>query len=210
MEKLEKENQFRKYFNFYQKKVLPVVEKYAMQNPEVYHGLHTHTDAVVFRAIDYALELGKNPMPVLFAAACHDMARVHDGYDATHAEKAVPLAKKVMNHFPKRLSDVEKGTVLVAIRDHTTGIQAGDYICACLWDADRTRLAWERGYYEKYFNTEYAKKVASGNAIEYIKWQNKVLKRTNKDREGKQTISLEKNKQDLMRLLSNLKSYLKS
>ena len=176
---------------------------------EGYHGLHTHTDAVVFRAIDYALELGKNPIPVIFAAACHDMAKNHDGYDAIHGEKALPLARKVMNRFPKRLTDSEKGTVLAAIRAHTTGTQTSVYICACLWDADRTRLAWERGFYEHYFNTPYAKKVASGNPKEYITWQNKVLGRPNKDREGVLGINWSKEKEKLSQIISNLKGYLK-
>ena len=209
MEKLEKEKKIKEYFSFYQKKVLPVVEKYATQKKDKYHGLHTHTDAVVFRAIDYALELGKNPMPVLFAAACHDMARIQEGPDEGHGERAIPLARKVMNRFPKRLTDTEKETVLTAIRTHTTGEQTSDYICACLWDADRTRLAWERGYHEKYFNTAYAKKVASSPAMDYITWQNKTLRRSNKDREGKQSISLQKDKKDLMTLMQKLNVYLK-
>ena len=209
MKKLSKASQIREYFSFYQKKVLPVVEKYATQELGRYHGLHTHTDAVVFRAIDYALELKQNPMPVLFAAACHDMARMNNGADEGHAERAVPLARKVMNRFPKRLSDVEKETVLTAIRTHTTGEQTSDYVCACLWDADRTRLAWERGYHEKYFNTAYAKKVASSPAMDYITWQNKTLRRSNKDREGKQSISLQKDEKDLMAMMKKLSVYLK-
>lgn len=209
MEKLEKDNQIREYFDFYQKKVFPYVKKYATQPLKGYHGLEDHTDAVVFRAIDYALELGENPMPVIFAAACHDMARINDDVDTGHAERALPLARKVMNRFPKRLTDTEKETVLTAIRMHTTGTQTSDYICACLWDADRTRLAWERGYHEKYFNTPYAKKIASGDAKEYIKRQNRILGRTNKDRESNQTLSLQKNKQDLMEMFNRLKTYLK-
>ena len=209
MKKLEKDNQIREYFDFYQTKVLPYVEKYATQKVEGYHGLHTHTDAVVFRAIDYALELGENPMPVIFAAACHDMARINDDEDLGHAERALPLARKVINRFPKRLTDTEKETVLTAIRMHTTGMQTSNYICACLWDADRTRLAWERGYREKYFNTSYAKKVASGNSEQYIKWQNKVLGRVNKDREGVQTFSMKKDMEKIMQLLQTLKGSLK-
>ncbi|MBR6231797.1 MAG: HD domain-containing protein [Alphaproteobacteria bacterium] len=209
MEKLEKDAQIKEYFDFYQKKVLPYVKKYATQPLKGYHGLEDHTDAVVFRAIDYALELGKNPIPVIFAAACHDMARINDNEDPGHAERALPLAQKVMNRFPKRLTDTEKETVLTAIRMHTTGSQASDYICACLWDADRTRLAWERGYHEKYFNTEYAKKIASGDAKTYITRQNKILGRINKDQESNQTISLQKNKKELMKLYNRLKDYFK-
>ena len=209
MKTLTKDAQIREYFDFYQKKVFPYVKKYATQPLKGYHGLEDHTDAVVFRAIDYALELGKNPMPVIFDAACHDMARIQDGPDEGHAERAVPLARKVMNRFPKRLTEVEKETVLTAIRMHTIGTQTSDYICACLWDADRTRLAWERGYHEHHFNTPYAKEKASGNAWQYITWQNKVLGRINKDRESNQTISLEKNKKDLMQLMEKLKVYQK-
>ena len=209
MKKLTKDAQIKEYFDFYQQKVLPKVQKLATQPKYGYHGLLTHTDAVVFRAIDYALELGENPMPVIFAAACHDMARINDFEDLGHAERALPLARKVMNRFPKRLTEVEKETVLSAIRHHTTGTQASDYISACLWDADRTRLAWERGYHEKYFNTPYAKKIVSGNAAEYIKRQNKILERPNKDQESNQTISLQKNKKELMELYDRLKVYLK-
>ena len=209
MKKLTKESQIREYFDFYQKKVLPKVEKIATQKLSGYHGLHTHTDAVVFRAIDYALELGENPMPVLFAAACHDMARTHDAYDEEHGANAVPMAKKIMARFPAKLTEVEQESVLSAIQNHTIGAKTSDYISACLWDADRTRLAWERGYYEKYFNTDYAKKIASGNPKEYIAWQNKVLGRTNKDREGMQTICLKKTADDLKSLIERLKTYTK-
>jgi HD superfamily phosphohydrolase YqeK len=202
-----KESKIREYFDFYQKKVLPEVEKLATQKKEGYHGLHTHTDAVVFRAIDYALELGKNPMPVLFAAACHDMARTHDDYDEMHGENALPMAQKIMQKFKKELTDLEKQSVLSAIENHTIGSKTSDYISACLWDADRTRLAWERGYYEKYFNTDYAKQVASGDGKKYITWQNKVLGRTNKDREGLQTVSLKKKTDELKSLMEQLKTH---
>ena len=206
MEQTKKESLIKKYFDFYQKKVLPEVEKLATQKKEGYHGLYTHTDAVVFRALDYALESGGNPMPVLFAAACHDMARTHDHYDKEHGRRAVPLAQKVIAKFPGKISEKEEFLVCYAIQNHTEGTQTNDYISSCLWDADRTRLAWERGFFEKYFNTPYAKKVASGNAKKYIAWQNKTLGRTNKDREGIQTISLKKDKKDLMAFIEKLKS----
>ena len=203
MEKLEKENQIREYFQFYQTKVLPEVEKLATQKKEGYHGLHTHTDSVVFRAIDYALELGKNPVPVVFAAACHDMARTHDAYDEEHGPNAVPLDKKVMAKFPDQLTEEEQRSVLTAIQYHTEGIQANDYISACLWDADRTRLSWERGYIEKFFNTEYAKQTASGSPAKYITWQNKVLGRPNIDLES----NLITTKESLARVMAHTGRY---
>ena len=175
MKILEKENKIRQYFDFYQNEVLPKVEKLATQTKEGYHGLYTHTKSVVFRAIDYALELGKNPLPVIFAAACHDMARVNDFYDEEHGKNAVPFAQQVMDQFPNKLTKEEQASVLYAIENHTTGTLANNYISACLWDADRTRLSWERGYSEKFFNTEYAKKVAAGSCKNYIDWQNMIL-----------------------------------
>lgn len=205
MNQAEKEEQVRKYFDFYQTKVLPEVEKLATQKKEGYHGLYTHTDSVVFRAIDYALELGENPMPVLFAAACHDMARTHDSYDEQHGKNAVPLAKKVMAKFPEKLTKKEQDSVLEAIQNHTAGTQANNYISACLWDADRTRLSWERGYHEQFFNTDYAKKVASGEAKEYLVWQNKVLGRSDEDREG----VLKKDEDVLLQMLQQIKEHLK-
>jgi HD superfamily phosphohydrolase YqeK len=137
------------------------------------------------------------------------MARTHDDYDEMHGENALPMAQKIMHKFKNELTDLEKQSVLLAIKDHTTGGNAGDYISACLWDADRTRLSWERGYREMFFNTEYGKKVASGDAKKYITWQNKVLGRTNKDREGNQTICLTKEKEDLLKLIDRLKTHQK-
>ena len=190
MEKLEKERQIQKYFSFYRNSVLPEVEKLASQKKEGYHGLYTHTKAVVFRSIDYALELGKNPMPALFAAACHDMARINDFYDEDHGKNAVPLAQKIMAKFPDKLTETEQQSVLEAIRNHTVGTQAPDYVSACLWDADRTRLSWEHGYHEKFFNTEYAKQVASGSEQEYRIWQNKVLAKPNNNK-GNQNVFIQ-------------------
>ena len=208
MEKLEKEAQIQKYFYFYQTKVLPEVEKLATQKKEGYHGLYTHTKSVVFRAIDYALELGENPMPALFAAACHDMARVHEFYDEQHGENAVPFAQKVMAKFPDKLTEQEQQSVLEAIKNHTTGTQANDYVSACLWDADRTRLAWERGYYEKFFNTAYAKTVASGSEAEYRAWQDKVLNGGD-EREDGQRSSSQKPANDLAQIMDRMNKRIK-
>ena len=190
MKQLEKENQIREYFDFYQREVLPEVEKWGFQQEDGYHGLYTHTKAVVFRAIDYALELGKNPVPVIFAAACHDMARIGNGPEKKHGPDALPLAEKVMEKFPKLLNETERQAVSRAIEFHTEGQKAPDYISACLWDADRTRLAWDFGYHAEYFNTDYAKRIASHGAEQYTDWQNKVLWEKNNSCEKIQKKSL--------------------
>ena len=161
----------RKYFNFYQNKVLPRVEICSTQSQDGCHALHTHTSAVVFRGIDYALSLGENPIPVVFAGAFHDMARIHDGLDVNHGINAVPNAQKIMQKFQTILTDTDKERIIFAIANHTSGTFAPDYVSKCLWDADRTRLSWVYGYESKYFNTERGKYVASHPYIDYIKFQ---------------------------------------
>ncbi len=164
-------NIMREMFNFYSKQVLPRVKLYSTQNPNSFHALDKHTSAVVFRGIDYAISLDKNPVPVIFAGAFHDMARKNDFFDENHGANAVPNAQKIMQEFRNILTDDMQTSIIYAIINHTTGKYAPDYISSCLWDADRTRMSWVYGYNPTYFNTERAKHVASHPADEYIKFQ---------------------------------------
>ncbi|MBR4624293.1 MAG: hypothetical protein IKO56_01995, partial [Alphaproteobacteria bacterium] len=164
-----------KYFNFYDEQLKPLILQYATQNQEGMHGLNTHTNAVVFRGIDYALHMGQDPMPVVFACAFHDMARVHDDLDFDHGKNAVPMATKIMKNFPDLFSKETKLSILSAIMNHTSGTIATDYIAACLWDADRTRLSWKYGFNEKFFNTKRGVYVASSHFAKYITFQKKCF-----------------------------------
>lgn len=167
--------EMQRYFGFYAHKVLPHVELCSTQNTEGCHALHTHTSAVVFRGIDYALSLDKNPTPVIFAGAFHDMARTHDGWDTHHGEKAIPNAKKIMREFTDVLTENDMANIIYAIANHTTGTVAPDYVSACLWDADRTRMSWVYGYESKHFNTSRAKYVASHPYQDYINFQQQCV-----------------------------------
>lgn len=165
----------KKYFNFYTQNVLPHVEKYATQNPNGCHALDKHTTSVVFRGIDYALSLNKNPLPVVFAGAFHDMARTNDGFDTEHGKRAVPYAEKIMLQFTNILDAHAQSNIIYAIENHTTGTIAPDYVSACLWDADRTRMSWAYGFNSKFFNTARAKYVASHSATDYVNFQRKCF-----------------------------------
>jgi hypothetical protein len=165
----------RKYFKFYQTQILPYITLCTTQNPNGCHALDKHTSAVVFRGIDYALSLNENPIPVVFAGAFHDMARTNDGFDKNHGADAVPNAVKIMQYFPTVLSVKTQEQIVYAITNHTTGAIAPDYISACLWDADRTRMSWVYGFDEKCFNTERGKYVASHPACDYVKFQQKCF-----------------------------------
>lgn len=173
----DKRNRLKEYFNFYQNEVLPQIRTIpeVTQKDYGYHGLLTHTEWVVIRWIFFALSMDKNVYPVIFACAWHDLARVDDYHDELHWPNAVPIVSKLMDMFNDLLTEDEKEKVKNAVKNHTIWVLAPDYISACLWDADRCRLAWEGDFYEKYFNTEMWKYIASHDAGGFIEFENKCL-----------------------------------
>lgn len=182
----------KEYFDYYEKDVIPVIKRClkVTQSDFWFHGFFTHTDSVVFRGIYYALYLNENPVPVIFACAFHDLARTDDEYNEIHWERAVPIAEEIMENFSDVLSEDQKKSVIYAVKNHTVWlkapdyIQARDYISACLWDADRTRLWWMYWYDENLMSTDEAKRIASWNAEEFLKFQNECLGRDlDEDRE---------------------------
>ena len=156
-------------FDQYLIEIMPIVEKFAIQPKYGYHGLYTHTAAVVFRGIDYVIHIEKPTTPVILACAFHDMARTNDDYDLEHGANAIPLANYVMDEIGG-IDTATRNSILYAVKNHSINTKPNDYIHACLDDADRTRLAWECGYFAKYFTTPRAHSVASGNAEAYLKF----------------------------------------
>ena len=181
---MSKEDLIKRYFTFFEKDLLPRIEAsgLALQKKDGWQGLETHSKGVVFRGIDYALSINKNPIPVIFAAALHDIAKTTTS-EKNHEIKAIPIAKKIMLQYRDLISKEEENAILYAIANHTKGKTPPDYISACLWDADRTRVAWILGYQESYFYTNRAKEVATKDAEEYLDYQNKCLQETKKDPE---------------------------
>lgn len=167
--------QINELFNFYQNQIRPLVAELGTQELTGYHGLTTHTDAVVFRGIDYALNMQESALPVVFACACHDMARTDDAFNLNHGPDAVPMAKTIIEKYKHMLNNDNIESILYAIANHTNGVHAPDYISACLWDADRTRLSWEYGFDPAFYNTERGQKVASEQAKNYLEYQKKCI-----------------------------------
>lgn len=161
-------------FSFYKNEILPLIldNQKVTQHKEWYHWLFTHTQNVVFRGICYAVSLWEYLIPVVFACACHDLARVNDWYDEWHWKNAVPIVVEIINNEKFNLTEEQKNQIIEAVANHTTWTQATNYVSACLRDADRTRLSWERGYNSKFFNTELWKKVASWNIEDFLEFQN--------------------------------------
>ncbi len=149
------------YTKFFEKFLLPEIRKISQQPEHGYHGID-HTEQVGLFGLDYVMSLNENPLPVLYAAALHDCARMGDKYSAEHGPNCEPIARAFLNTSKAfLLSPDEKEMIIRSIVNHTSGLVAPDYISACLWDADRTRVSWDCGYVEGFFNTERGKYVAS-------------------------------------------------
>lgn len=149
------------YTRMFIDKILPMIEKIGTQPKYGYHGIYTHSFQVVQFAIECAISVGTDPLPIMLGAALHDIGRKNgDNDDFSHASRGAKIAQKFLEqNFP----DMFPGTldkIVYAIKNHTIGTKAPDLISACVWDADRIRLAWEKGYNEKYFNTAYGKYIA--------------------------------------------------
>ncbi len=142
------------------KYVMPKIAKITKQEKFGYHGL-VHTEQVVMFGIDYALAQKEKPLPIILACALHDCACQSDEYNITHGPACEPIARDFLKRHHFDITEEETEAIIYAVVNHTTGMHAPDGISACLWDADRTRLSWERGYDERYFTTERAKEVAS-------------------------------------------------
>ena len=170
--------QMKKWAEFALTKVMPLIPSYSKQKLFGYHGL-THTENVVLRGIDYAISENTNPIPVILACALHDCARTHDSWDDKHAENAVPIAENFLKDHDFDLTEEEKKSIIEAVKGHTHGTNTQDKIAACLWDADRTRLAWEYEFaYKENFSTKRGLEVAcfdTENQKKYAEQQKKLL-----------------------------------
>lgn len=175
----------KKLFEFYENDIIPVIKSIPEVTQSDYgiHWFYSHTDSVVFRWIYYSLCLDEDPIPVIFACACHDSARTEDGYNEIHGEMAVPIVKKLVDQFSDILTDYQKNSIVYAVKNHTTWmsvpdfIPAPDYISACMWDADRTRVWWIYWYREEFLSTEESKRIILWDPLDFLKFQNECLGR---------------------------------
>lgn len=169
------------WYNVLWNDVLPKIEIISNQPRYGYHGLE-HSAQVAMFGIDIAYTIGQNPLPVILAAGLHDCARTTDGWCSSHGPNAVPIAREFLDKNYPQMQKSEKKRILYAIKKHALGLNTHDEIAACLWDADRIRLAWEMGYNPKFFSTERGREIAAftfAQQLEYIDNQENFLVRNN-------------------------------
>ena len=140
--------------------ILPKIEQVTTQSRYGYHGL-SHTIQVAMFALDIADSINQAPLPVLLAAALHDCARTNDAWCVNHGPNAVPVGKQFLEQYYPNMSQADVNQILYAVENHTTGRNAPDGVSACLWDGDRIRLSWERGYKPDFFSTKRGQQIAS-------------------------------------------------
>ena len=166
---------------FFFETILSQIQQVTNQSRYGYHGL-SHTIQVAMFGIDIATSLGTDTLPVMLAAGLHDCARTHDEWCTEHGEKAVPIGREFLAKNYPQISKSNVDAILYAVKNHTTGRIAPDNISACLWDSDRIRLSWERGYRAEFFNTERGHQIASlspKDQVQYMAQQYEYLIRHN-------------------------------
>ncbi|MDO9018013.1 MAG: hypothetical protein Q8S73_40105 [Deltaproteobacteria bacterium] len=148
------------WFRLLSRWILPAVCPLSSVVEQGYHSLE-HLHFVGRMAGLLALELDEDPMPAMLAGVLHDLAREDDAPGLDHAEAAARLVEPaVRRDFATWISPSSIPVIERAIREHPRGRKANNYVEAALWDADRLRLAWERGYRARFFNTPVGAELA--------------------------------------------------
>ncbi len=144
--------------------ILPEVAQISHQSPYDKNGL-ARTEQTVLLGIQLALTENVRPLPVVMACALRTCTK----------ETTI---REFLSKHRLSLTDKESEQIVTAIMDKNSGRKAANGIEACLWDAERTPIAWARGYEAEAFATQTGKAVASSNFAEretLIKQQYELL-----------------------------------
>ncbi len=118
-----------------------------------YHSL-AHLLEVAHLGAWLALRENVNPIPVALFGLLHDAARTDDEPGPAHAEAAAVLFDQMrMSDIRYLLLPRDAERLRVAIAGHAHGERSQDPLVGVCWDADRVRLAWERGVAPRFFST---------------------------------------------------------
>lgn len=142
---------------------------------DAYHGFGHGRDVALTTVLLSYFE-GVNQLPAFLAALCHDLEPTLKSTRLNRAEVSAQIVERIFNN---EWSDFDGGAtkeIIDAVRTHS---KTGSYLSktsAILRDADRLRLAWERGYNPKYFHTKLGHELAiagpvfHGHLMERIKF----------------------------------------
>jgi len=127
-----------------------------------YHSL-AHLLEVAQLGARLALRESVNPIPVALFGLLHDATRMDDAPESSHARAAVALFDlMLMSDIRYLLLPRDAERVRAAIVGHPLGERSQDPLIGVCWDADRARLAWERGVDPQFFSTRSGLQLAHG------------------------------------------------
>lgn len=139
--------------NILERIVLPAVFPHSDNGHNGYHGMD-HCHDVALAACHIALARGHAPLPALLAGALHDISR-NDLPSEDHAKEAAQKIPIILAGLGKGfLACVNPSEVAAAVHEHSNDSVPTSALSAILRDADRLRLAWERGFDRTFFVTE--------------------------------------------------------
>jgi hypothetical protein len=118
-----------------------------------YHSLQHLLKTSLISAL-IATKEGVNPVVAAFAGLLHDVGRRGDEDDAIHADLGMTWIERVLGRKLRYLfSTADFELIRTAVTEHTKGQVSKNRIIGACWDADRLRLAWERGVNQGFFST---------------------------------------------------------
>ena len=135
-----------------------VSEDFCKAEDDGYHGL-SHGLEVGLLCVVYCQVLGIPPAPVFLSALCHDLER-HENNNVSNASSSAKILRKLLDGPWQEYSGINDLRMLEAIREHPTISSEKDEMILVLRDADRARLAWERGFNSVFFSTEIGSEIA--------------------------------------------------
>ena len=145
---------------------LPLVGEECGLAERGYHSIE-HLVETALIAAHIARQEGANPILAALAGLLHDSARIGDEEGTDHAERAVLVLERLFGRTaPLLFSREDLVRLRSSITDHASGQTTVDPNIGACWDADRLRLAWERGVDAKFFSTQAGLKMAESNQVE--------------------------------------------
>jgi hypothetical protein len=124
-----------------------------------YHGLSHCIDVALFTVI-YSYSEKLNPFPSFMSALAHDLHPTSKNENPNQIDSAQIIEYLLLKDWNIYSGEFDS-LIIDAVRYHSNNQKAKNIYSGILRDADRARLAWERGYKAEYFHTNIGMEMAS-------------------------------------------------
>lgn len=135
-----------------------------------YHGL-SHGLDVGLKCIIYGTALGIPTTTLFLSALCHDLVK----QDKEDSLRSSEILFNLLNTVWSDYSSVSNNAAIEAINEHSRVTPTKNILSMVLRDADRARLAWERGFVARYFTTDIGTEIALNGANFYGELQRRLM-----------------------------------